>query len=464
MTLRGDRRRIRLPSWSLRTRVTTAFALSSLVLVGVLGLVTYLFAQHYLVRARERTALRQSFVDARVLRDEMQRNSGVRAALDALELGARSKVVISVNSTWYGTSVSEQGAPADIPSSLQRDVRSGNAGHQRVDVDGHTTLVVGLPLRSIDVQYYEIFTFTELGRTLTILRTALLAGGGLAVVLGGLLGWWMSRRVLRPVTRVAAAAERVTGGDLDTRIVATGDDDLRRLAASFNEMVDAVERRIDRETRFVADVSHELRSPLTTMMTATQVMRSRRAELTARGREAFDLLDAEVQRLHQLVEDLLELGRADAGVADLQLEPVDVAELVGQVVSRDSSQPAPVEGPASVLAQADKRRLERVVANLVANADTHGDGLRRVTVSRHGDVVRLVVEDSGRGIPPTDRELVFRRFYRGDAAGRRASAGGAGLGLSLVAEHVQLQGGNVWIEDAERHGIRFVVELPAARS
>ncbi len=462
MSARADGRRLRLPGWSLRTRVTTAFAVSSLVLVGVLGLVTYVLAEHYLVQARERSLLRQSFVDARVLRDEMQRRTGVRAALDALELGTSSNVVISVNDTWYGTSVSEQGTPGNIPSGLQRDVERGVAGHQRVELDGHPTLVVGMPLPAIHAQYYETFTLVELDRTLGILRTALVIGGALAVVLGGLLGWWMSRKVLRPVTRVADAAERVAGGDLHTRITASGDDDLRKLAASFNEMVDTVERRIERETRFVADVSHELRSPLTTLVTAAEVMRSGRDELTPRGREAFDLLEGEVHRLHQLVEDLLELGRADAGVADLQLEPVDVGHLVAQVLGTDGRDVTVVESP-NIVARADKRRLERVVANLVANAETHGEGLHRVAVSRCGDAVRLVVEDAGGGIAPDDRDIVFRRFYRGAAAGRRASAGGAGLGLSLVAEHVQLHGGRVWIEEGDVGGSRFVVELPGVQ-
>jgi signal transduction histidine kinase len=300
---------------------------------------------------------------------------------------------------------------------------------------------------------------------LATLRTALIGSGVLAILLGGLFGWWVSRRVLRPVADVAAAAERVAGGDLATRIETIDDPDLDSLATSFNHMVDAVERRIERETRFVADVSHELRSPLTTLSTATELMSARRDELSPRAAQALDLLEGEVGRLCRLVDDLLELSRSDAGVADFRPQPVDVAELVRHSVPTSrAGRPGPdpeivvPEGPA--LATLDKRRLERVLANLVANAESHGGGLRGVTVEQADGEVRIAVDDAGPGVAPTDRDAVFRRLYRGAASGRRASEGGSGLGLALVAEHVRLHGGRVWIEDAPGGGARFVVVVP----
>lgn len=460
------------PRWrprSLRVRVTAAFALGSLTIVGILGLGTYAFAEHYLVRQREGSLLRQAYVDARVLRDEVQRRRGITAALGALDLGPRSAVVVSTGGRWYGTTVS--GGRESVPAEVRDAVGSGAAARQRVEVDGRPVFVVGLSLPSIDAEYYELFELTELERTLAILRTALIGSGVLAIVLGGLLGWWVSRRVLRPVADVAAAAERVAGGDFRTRIETIDDPDLDSLATSFNHMVDAVERRIERETRFVADVSHELRSPLTTLSTATELMSARRAELPPRAAQALDLLEGEVGRLCRLVDDLLELSRSDAGVADFRPQPVDVAELVRRCVPAAPTDPEGLgreagpqvvvpEGPA--LATLDKRRLERVLANLVANAESHGAGLRRVTVAHVDGEVRIAVDDAGPGVDPTDRDAVFRRFYRGAASGRRASEGGSGLGLALVAEHVRLHGGRVWVEDAPDGGARFVVVLPGA--
>jgi signal transduction histidine kinase len=443
----------------LRLRVAAALALAGLAIVGFVGLTTYFSAEHYLVRQREQSLLQQAYVDARTVRDAAQ---GMRRvpALETLELTPQGTVILHVDGRWYGASVSNDGP--NIPAAMRREVRAGGVAHQRTKIGGSTAFVVGIPLRAVDGEYYEIFPLVELRRTLSTLRTILWAAGLAAVVLGGLLGWWMSRRVLKPVREVAAAAERVAEGALDTRIDGIADPDLRSLAASFNAMVDAVERRILRETRFVADASHELRSPLTTLATATELMAARREELPPRSREALDLLATEVDRLCRLVDDLLELGRADAGASELELDSVDVAELARQIVRRTEGPGHPVVLPeGETVAAVDKRRLERVLTNLVANAQTHGGGLCRIRVAGHEARVRIEVEDRGPGVEADDREAVFDRFYRGRAAGRRSATPGAGLGLSLVAEHVQAHGGRVWVEDADGCGARFVVDLPA---
>ncbi len=342
----------------------------------------------------------------------------------------------------------------------------------RVTREGTPLLIVGVPIRSLGAEYYETFALKELDATLNTLRNALALGGVVAIAFGGLLGLWMSRLVLRPVSSFAAAAEQVAGGDLGTRLTPGDDPDLVSLALSFNRMVDAVEQRIERESRFVADVSHELRSPLTTLSTAAQLVSARSEELPPRSRQAVELLDAEVRRLQQLVEDLLELGRADAGVSDLQFERVGIRELVVNTLEANHVAGVPVvvgrngapdrsNGDAELFANVDKRRLERVVTNLVANAESHGEGLVDVRItSRDGDIIRVAVNDSGPGVPETDRGDVFARFFRGAVAGRRASASGSGLGLALVAEHVRLHGGHVWVEDRKDGGARFVVEIP----
>jgi two-component system sensor histidine kinase MtrB len=438
--------------------------------VGVLGVASYAFAEHYLVRQREDSLLRQAFVDARVLRDEIEREQEISGALQALDLGPRSAVAVSIGGQWYGTSVAS--SESSLPSKLRETVESGAAAHMRVTRDGTPQLVVGFPIPSVDAQYYETFALTELHSTLNTLRNALAIGGSLAIAFGAGLGLWMSRRVLRPVSSFASAAERVAKGDLAVRLTAGDDPDLASLATSFNEMVDAVQRRIDRESRFVADVSHELRSPITTLSTASQLVSARADELPARLRRAVELMVCEVERLQQLVEDLLELGRADAGVSELQRERVGLRELVARTLEANHTSDVPVivdsngtGDPAEtrngdVFADLDKRRLDRVLTNLVTNAKSHGNGLSRVRITKGNGFVRIAVDDRGPGVSPAERDDVFERFFRGAVGGRRGSGSGTGLGLALVAEHVRLHGGRVWVEDNDDGGARFVVELP----
>jgi signal transduction histidine kinase len=217
----------------------------------------------------------------------------------------------------------------------------------------------------------------------------------------------------------------------------------------------------------VADVSHELRSPLTTLSTASQLVSARSEDLPPRSRHAVELLDAEVRKLQELVEDLLELGRAEAGVADLQVERVGLRELVVKTLEANHVAGIPVSvdvngsvNGSELFATVDKRRLERVLTNLITNAESHGGRLSGVRIAARDNVVHIAVDDDGPGIPRTDREHVFERFYRGTASGRRANGSGSGLGLALVAEHVRLHGGRVWVEDRDSGGSRFVVEIP----
>jgi signal transduction histidine kinase len=188
-----------------------------------------------------------------------------------------------------------------------------------------------------------------------------------------------------------------------------------------------------------------------------------------RAQAALDLMVADVNRFRQLVEDLLEISRFDAGVMHLDLDEVRVAELVMQAVSTSTDADIPVDIDselAGVVVQADKRRLVRVIANLLDNAAKYAGGASRVELRQVDGNVQIAVEDEGDGIPPDDRRRIFDRFSRGLIAGRRSSSDGVGLGLSLVAEHVRLHGGDVWVEDRAdgKQGARFVVVLPVATS
>jgi signal transduction histidine kinase len=234
-------------------------------------------------------------------------------------------------------------------------------------------------------------------------------------------------------------------------------------------MTQALQDRIDRDARFAADVSHELRSPLTTLSTALSVLRKRRDELDGRSQAALDLLGNEVDRFAVLVQDLLEISRLDAG-HPFDREPVGLARLVLTSPSLALLPHVAVEVDAAVATatvSGDKRRLERVLANLVQNAVRYGGGVTEVRVAaapgRRGDEavrqVRLVVDDSGPGVPVEDRDRIFERFSRG-SGGDRDGTRGVGLGLALVRDLVAAHGGEVWVEERPGGGARFVVALP----
>src|SRR5262249_19047140 len=311
-----------------------------------------------------------------------------------------------------------------------------------------------------DVQYFEVFPLAPLVRSLRVVGGSLMLGISVAALLAAAVGWSASRRLLRPVSRVATAASDLASGGLDTRLEPERDPDLDRLVTSFNDMADAVQDRIEREARFASDVSHELRSPITALSAAVEVLNGRREELPDRSRQALDVVVNQVRRFDQMVLDLLELSRLDAGVDETHQEPVVMADTVKRIAVRHGCGEVPFDAGrrSEVPVLLDKRRVERIVVNLLDNASSHAGGPARIALEDGPrDTVRLAVEDAGPGVPPGERDRIFERFYRGTEARRRV---GTGLGLALVSEHAAAMGGRAWVEDRRGGGARFVVSLP----
>jgi len=301
---------------------------------------------------------------------------------------------------------------------------------------------------------------------------SLLLAGVITTALGVLLGVLAARRAVRPVAETALAAKAIAGGHLETRLPPTDDPDLGVLASSFNDMASALQQRIERDARFASDVSHELRSPLMTLSASVEVMEARRHELSERGQAALDLLTGDVSRFQGLVEDLLEISRFDAGAIRLHLEDLQVSAFVRNAVAVSSAPAVKVTTTPraeNAWIRGDRRRLARVIANLIDNARAYGGGDPEITISDADPIdetltyVRIGVEDHGPGVPIEERALIFERFARGVTAGRRTGSEGAGLGLALVDEHIRMHGGRVWVEDRldGESGARFVIELNA---
>jgi signal transduction histidine kinase len=456
----------------LRTRVMVSFALGAALLSILLSGATYLLTRRNLLEQRETAAVSQAYRDAQIMLPQVTNQTATSTdlsdSLQSVVTGAGSHPVIEVpdrngNLIWGSTS-SEYGLDS-VPASLQQAVQRGEPGLMRVNVNGQTTLAIGMPLPSLKGRYYELVSLQDIEDTLNALTTVLLITMAGTTVLGIFLGWWVSRRVLRPLSSAGLAAEAIARGRLGTRLDESPDPDLEVLVESFNHMAAALEGRIEQDARFTSDVSHELRSPLMTLAASMEVIESRRDEIPEGPlRSAIDLMSADLARFQQLVEDLLEISRYDAGAIRLDLSEIPIVVLV-LAVTASLHLDVPVEADealAHTLVRVDKRRLSRVIANLLDNANKYGGGATRVEISMVDDRVRLAVEDNGPGVPESDRQVVFDRFSRGSASGRRsAGSEGVGLGLALVSEHLRLQGGDVWVEDRPdgQSGARFVVDL-----
>jgi len=449
----------------LRARITLAFAIGALLLSALLSATTWALTRENLLTQREAAAETIVYQNARSVRTRITSSTGTDEILTMLSnlpapFGSRPIVY----SGTYTPLTPEFGQDA-LPASLREVVLAGQPARMRYEYRGQTQLAVGVPLPAVDAAYFEIISLDDLESTLEALAISLVGASLITTIAGAALGSWASRRALRPLSGVSNAALALAQGELDTRLEVNEDPDLRPISESFNQMARSLQDRIERDARFASDVSHELRSPLMTLAASVEVMANQRDELPERAQAALDLMVLDVNRFHQLVEDLLEISRFDAGVVHLELDDVHLAELVMQAVTHTSDVDVPVHLDAElagVVVRADKRRIVRVIANLLDNAAKYGGGATSVSLTQVEGGVQLAVEDRGPGVPPEDRELIFERFSRGVTAGRRGSSDGVGLGLSLVAEHVRLHGGRVWVEDRldGEEGARFVVELP----
>ncbi len=446
----------------LRARIVMAFAAGTLLVSAVLVMTTWLLARNYLVDQREQAMTQQAFADANVLRNRLSTaGADVGQVLGELVPSGGSDVVVRSEGAWYSSSLDVGGR--DVPEALQRLVADGEAGTARVAAAGGPRLVVAVPVVSAGVEFYEISRLDELEMVLRTLALVLGAGALVATAAGAGFGAWASRKAVQPLEQVATAATRIAGGELDTRLPATDDPDLVAIIAGFNSMVDALAARIERDARFVGDVSHELRSPLTSLITSVEVLATRRDELPPRAQQALALVEGQLARLRSTLDDLLELARFDGAAAPETAERVSMAELAREVLVNGGrpEELLQIDPATDTAVRGDKPRLERAVRNLLENADRYGGGPVAVGVELRDGSVVLTVDDAGPGVPAADRERVFERFARG-VGEARGSLPGAGLGLAIVAETAAQHGGAAWCSESPQGGARFILSLPAA--
>jgi two-component system sensor histidine kinase MtrB len=333
---------------------------------------------------------------------------------------------------------------------------------------------VTLPADDHAYTLYYVYSLDEERQTMALVTRALLTAGILLVLLVAGLAWLVARQVVTPIRMARRVAERLAAGQLQERLRVSGEDDLARLATSFNQMASNLQRQIRQleelsrlQRRFVSDVSHELRTPLTTVRMAGDVLHDARASFDPVTARAAELLQVELDRFETLLADLLEISRFDAGAAVLEAEDVDLVVVARRVVdmtralAEQRHTQVVVRAPEhACLAEADPRRVERIVRNLVTNAIDHAEG-RDIHLLVAGDdhSAAIAVRDHGVGLGPGESAMVFNRFWRADPARARTS-GGTGLGLSISLEDTHLHGG--WLQAWGRpgEGAQFRLTLP----
>jgi two-component system sensor histidine kinase MtrB len=487
---------------SLWLRVTLTTLLLSLVVVGVLGFSLLSRVTSGLLNAKERISVGEASAglgEAQRILDAADTGPSTPSpsrlvdsvvGVLAAQAGAPSTFDVLLLSSQPSSDAPERGTNLVAETSVPEDLRKAVVDSQRQSwtyteikfLDGRTSpgLIVGAPLLVPTVGPYELYYLFPLGQeqsTLDLVRSSVVGVGLLLVLLLAFVAWVVTRQVVVPVRAASQTAARLAEGNLSERMKVKGTDDLARLARSFNEMAASLARQIRQleelsrvQQRFVSDVSHELRTPLTTIRMAADVVYDDRDQLDAPTSRAVELLQNQLDRFEELLVDLLEISRFDAGAAVLDAERIDLVTLVQRAIeaatplaNRNGMDLYLRHADVTCVVECDPRRVHRIVRNLIENAVEHGNARGvDVVLAVNDDAVAVGVRDFGVGLRPGESALVFNRFWRADPA-RARTTGGTGLGLAIALEDARLHGGwlEAWGEPGK--GACFRLTLPRDR-
>ena len=451
----------RIQTGRLRRRLALAFALTAGLAAAALAAGSFLLVRDARLDESVDRALEQSRFNL-VLGGEVLPAEGSDGLLDALQRRGDFDTVLLQDGRAFPSSLS-LGAD-QVPADLQELVASGQLAWERTTVADTSYLVTGGQVPGTDAQAYFFFSEEDLRSELTELGTILLGGLGVVVALAALAGALLARRTLAPVARASDAARSLAEGLLATRLPVEREDEFGAWATSFNEMAEALEAKITelseaqaRERRFTADVAHELRTPLTAVVNEASLLAEHIERMPSEAQRPAELLVADVARLRDLVEDLMEISRLDAGTQPLRPERVDLGSFVASAVRARGWDERLRLNADEVVLTSDPRRLERIVANLVGNALEHGGREVAVRVGRDGVGAFVEVSDRGPGIAREDLPHLFDRFYKAD---RSRTGQGTGLGLAIALENARLLGGDIAVASEPGAGTRFTFRLP----
>ncbi len=459
-----------VPPGRLRRRLTIAYVLVAGASAAALAIGSYLMVSQSMFNG----SLRQSTVDARyqllLARDRPLDAEHRTELLTAFEQIERHVLLV----TGDASTPSDARFTAALEPGVRADAAAGQLVYQRFDRGASAAgapnhlLIVGGRIPGSTAELYLVRAEDGIYDDLSRLRTALLAGWVLVVAGAALVGRVLARRTLEPVSRASEAANAIAEGLLDTRLPGAGRDEFGAWASAFNRMAEALEAKIvalsaakERESRFTADVAHELRTPVTALVAEASLLSEHLDALPDEARRPAELLVADVVRLRRLVEELMELSRLDAGQEDVSVRPIDLNAVVHAIVDTRGwgDRVELTGGPVTV--STDPRRLERVLANLIANAVEHGGSGVRVTVQSDREAARVRVTDSGPGIPAEQLPRLFDRFYKAEVS---RSGPGSGLGLAIAQENARLLGAQLQVHSEVGVGTEFMLILAGGPS
>ncbi|MEU3063170.1 HAMP domain-containing sensor histidine kinase [Streptomyces subrutilus] len=469
---------------SLRLRLIVVFALVALTAaVSASGIAYWLNREAVLTRTQD-AALGD-------FRQEMQNRAAALPTDPTAQEMQRTAELMAGSSPGYSVLLVRDGKDGrvfgaagpdafglhDVPQSLQHAVddrqktTSANDSEyhvywQRTKPHGNPYLVGGTRIVGGGPTGYMYKSLAQERDDLNALGWSLTIATGLALLGSALLAQAAARTVLRPVQRLGEAARRLGEGELDHRLAVSGTDELADLSHTFNKTAEALEKKVadmsareESSRRFVADMSHELRTPLTALTAVAEVLEEEVDDLDPMIAPAVALVVSETRRLNDLVENLMEVTRFDAGTARLVLDDVNVADQVTACIdARAWLDAVELDAERGIVARLDPRRLDVILANLIGNALKHGGSPVRVSVSVDGEWLVIVVRDNGPGIPQEVLPHVFDRFYKASAS--RPKSDGSGLGLSIAMENAHIHGGDITAANGADGGALFTLRLP----
>ena len=354
--------------------------------------------------------------------------------------------------------------PDLVSSDLAAIVARGNIGHEWIEVDGRSYLVTAGRRPPAGPDFFFFYPADDIENGLEQLRQALLGGGLVLILLGAVAGNWAARQVLRPVRQASEAALEMAGGDLAVRLDISSGDEFGAWAEAFNRMAGSLEETISRleeararERRFVADVSHELRTPLTGLVNEAALVKAHLENLPGDGRRVAELLVNDVARMRRLVDDLLEISRLESGPQETHPERIDLREFLRAVIADRLPTARLLGGMEAMPVDVDRRRLERIVGNLLDNARVHAAGQEvEVSAEQEPGTIIIVVADRGPGVDPADLQRLFEPFAVGD---KSRSGSGTGLGLAIAHQHAKQMGGTLIGAARPGGGLTFELQI-----